>query len=233
MSLRVIGDSRAQVLKLPEMPNEELRAWWRSVTEVLQRKIAEIQVPGQSTNGVSLAVFNQEVSARQSGDGNLSQAVTAEATARSVQDLLKADKGDAPDSGIKMTGERLLGRYSAGYGILQDIELGAGLTFGATGVLSLASTGVQQSIFNFTTTAVNLAMTAAQFCVAATAACTITLPPGASVVAGRPYIVAADVDSVVVAGDGTDTVNGGASVTIDSGESLSVFYDGAGKWRSA
>lgn len=55
--------------------------------------------------------------------------------------MAKVDQGNVTSSGLQMTSARLLGRWSAGTGALQEITLGANLSLSGAGVLSATGGG--------------------------------------------------------------------------------------------
>lgn len=83
-----------------------------------------------------------------------------------------------------------------------------------------------QNIGAYAITAVNLTLDSTHHWVKVTAACTITLP-AASGITGWEYIITATANSVIVDGNGSETISGALTVTLNAGDSLQITSDGA------
>lgn len=81
----------------------------------------------------------------------------------------------------------------------------------------------------YTTTAVDLTLTAAHHWVRVTAAKTITLPTAVGI-SGREYIITATVNNVIVDAATTELINGSLTQVLLSGDSIQIKSDGAG-WK--
>jgi len=81
----------------------------------------------------------------------------------------------------------------------------------------------------YTTTAVDLTLTAAHHLVRVTAAKTITLPTAVGI-SGREYIITATANNVIVDASTTELINGSLTQVLMAGDSMQIKSDGAG-WR--
>ncbi len=78
----------------------------------------------------------------------------------------------------------------------------------------------------YTTTAVGITLDNTQEWIKVTAACTITLPAAASVPRWL-YLITATANGVIVDANGSETINGSLTATLNSGDSLQFKCDGS------
>jgi hypothetical protein len=118
------------------------------------------------------------------------------------------------------------------------VSAGASLLSLGASVLSLGATLVDHETRldalevsdSYVETAVGITLDDTNGIVKVTAACTIVLPPLATVKNGRAFVIDAAADGVVVDGDNAETITGELTQTLYTGDSMTV-YKGNTEWR--